>query len=111
DAHWVGTVEGTLGTETYEGTYESWVSVSINPLTGEGTVSEKFKITITTGPSQGTLSGSSRCKLAMPQFSGTLVATHGTGDFEGAKMTGSFKGYHPDLTHIIADAWGIIIRT
>jgi len=110
DAHWVGTVEvlveGELGTRTYEGTYEGWVSVNIDLLTQEGTVSEKWVITFT---SQGTLAGSSRGKLTMPFVSGTSAGTHGTGDFEGAKIMGSWKGVHPSLTQIVVDAWGTII--
>jgi len=105
DSYWSGTCEGTLGRK---GTYEGWVSVSINLATQEGTVSEKFKITITKGRSRGTLSGSSRGKITMPQFSGTFVATHGTGDFEGVKIKGSFEGFHPDLEHIVAEAEGTI---
>jgi len=107
DSYWNGTYEGTLGI----GTYECWVSVSLNPLTGEGTLSEKWLITT----SQGTLAGSDRGKITMPQFSGTFVGTHGTGDFEGVKIIGSFKGYHPiidgeiDLEHVVANAWGTTI--
>ncbi|MDH5690871.1 MAG: hypothetical protein OEY81_05535 [Candidatus Bathyarchaeota archaeon] len=101
DFHWMGTVEGTLGT----GTYDGWVSVNINLATQEGTVSEKWVITIT---SQDTLAGSSRGKLTMPFVSGTFVGTHGTGDFEGVKIMGSYEGFHPDLTHIVADAEGTI---
>jgi hypothetical protein len=102
DANWNGTVVGTLGT----GTYEGWVSVNINLATQEGTVSEKWVITIT---SQDTLAGSSRGKLTMPFVSGTSVGTHGTGDFEGAKIMGSYEGVHPSLTQIVVDANGTII--
>ena len=111
DSYWNGTYEGISGTETYEGTYECWVSVSLNPLTGEGTLREKWLITT----SQGTLAGSDRGKITMPQFSGTFVGTHGTGDFEGVKIIGSFEGYHPiidgeiDLEHVVANAWGTTI--
>ena len=100
--HWKGTVEGTLGT----GTYEGWVSVNINLATQEGTLSEKWVITIT---SQGTIAGSSRGKLTMPLVSGTSAGTHGTGYFEGAKLMGSWKGVHRSLTEIAVYAEGTII--
>jgi hypothetical protein len=106
NSYWNGTVEGTLGTE---GTYEAWVSLSINLATGDGTLREKWLITIT---SQGTLAGTSRGEFTMPQFSGTFEGTCGTGDFEGVKIMGSFEGFHPiidgliDLEHIVVDAEG-----
>ena len=100
-----GTYEDTLGT----GTWESWVSLSIDLATGEGTIRGKFKITIGTS----TLSGRSRGKVEMsqmPQFSGTFVGTLGTGDFEGAKIRGLWWGFHPDgnLSRIVMDAEGTI---
>ena len=100
-AHWVGTVEGDLGT----GTYDGWVDVNVNLVTGEGTVSEKWLITIT---SLDTIAGSNRGKITMPFMSGTSVGTNGTGEFEGAKMMGSWEGFHTDLTHIVATSWGTI---
>ena len=102
DAHWNGTVEGTLGT----GTYDGWVSVNINRATQEGTLSEKWVITFT---SQDTLAGSSRGKLTMPFVLGTSAGTHGTGDFEGAKLMGSWKGIHLSTTVIVVKANGTII--
>ncbi len=102
DAHWVGTVVGDLG----EGTYDGWVNVNVNPATGEGTVSEKWAITFN---SQGTIVGSSRGKLAMPFASGTSVGIYVTGDFEGAKIMGSWEGFHPSLIEISVDLEGTII--
>ena len=103
DSYWNGTYEGDLGT----GTYEGWVSVSINLATGKGTLSEKWLITIT---SQGTLAGSSRGKITMPFISGTFVGTHGTGDFEGVKIMGSWNGFHPNLETVEVETEGTIIR-
>ena len=105
DSYWVGTVEGTLGT----GTYESWSNVRVDTATGKGTLKGEFKITIGTS----TLSGTSRGEVTMPQFSGTFEGTLGTGDFKGVKIMGLFEGYHPgmppDLTRVVMDAWGTII--
>jgi len=105
DSYWSGTYKGTLGRK---GTYEGWVSVSINLKTGEGTLSENWLITITKGRSQGTLAGSNRGKITMPLISGTFVGTHGTGEFEGVQIMGLWEGFHPDLTHVVVEAEGTI---
>ncbi len=102
DFHWKGTVEGTLGT----GTYEGWVNVNVNLATREGTLSEKWVITFT---SRGTIAGSSRGKLTMPFVSGTSAGTAGTGDFEGAKIIGCWEGIHPSPTEIVVYMKGTII--
>jgi len=105
DSYSSGTFEGTLGT----GTWESWVSLSMDTATGKGNLRGKFKITIGTS----TLSGTSRGEFTMPQFSGTFEGTLGTGDFEGVKIMGLFEGFHPgippDLTRVVMNASGTII--
>ena len=102
-SYWAGTEEGTLGM----GIFEEWYNhLSLDETTGEGTVSAKWKLTLP----EGTIEGSWRGKITLGYIiSGTFVGTHGTGEFEGVKKSGSVEGFLTDPTHALAEISGIIV--
>ncbi len=103
-AYWRGTNEGTLGT----GTIEIWYNqISLNLVTGEGTYSGKFTITI---PGEGTVSGSGRGVITEFAYSyGTWEVTHCTGAFEGSKTMGSASAVFSSATEFVMDCEGVTI--
>ena len=106
-SYWAGTEEvivpGGLGTAIFEEWYDH---LSLDPITGEGTLSAKWRLTFP----GGTIEGSARGKITLGYIlSGTFVGTHGTGDFEGVKKMGSFEGELIDETHAVAEISGIIV--
>jgi len=103
DWHWVGAYEGAMGT----GTMDVWFEhISLDLATGEGTLSGKWLVTITT---QDTMTGNGRGTITGFVFgSGTFAGTHGTGIFEGVKKMGSFNVNMASIPYTI-DALGTII--
>ena len=102
-SYWLGTEVGTLGT----GIFEEWYNhLSLDPATGEGTVSAKWKLTLP----EGTIEGSWRGKITLGYIiSGTFVGTHGTDEFEGVKKMGSIEGMLTSDTTAVAEISGIIV--
>ncbi len=109
-SYWAGTEEVTVpdGLGTAILIFEEWYNhLSLDPLTGEGTLSAKWRLTF---PGRGTIEGSARGKITgFILLSGTFVGTHGTGDFEGVKKKGSFEGMLTSETTAVADISGIIV--
>ncbi len=106
-AYWVGTEEvivpGGLGTATFEEWYNH---LSLDPITGAGTLNAKWRLTFP----GGSIEGSARGTIAEGYLlSGTFVGTHGTGDFAGVKKMGSFDGMLTSETTAVADISGIIV--
>jgi len=107
DSYWKGTEEvivpDTLGTAIFEEWYDH---LSLDPATGEGTLTVKWKLTFP----GGTIEGSARGTISQGYLvSGTFVGTHGTGDFDGVKKMGSIEGMLLDPTHMEAEVSGIIV--
>ncbi len=102
-SYWKGTEIGTLGEAIFEEWYEH---LSLNPETGEGTCSAKWRLTLP----EGTLSGSWRGEITLGYIlSGTFVGTHGTGDLEGVMKMGSIEGMITSETTAEAEISGIIV--
>jgi len=106
-SYWAGTEEiivpGGLGTAIFEEWYNH---LSLDPITGEGTLSAKWQLTLP----GGTIEGSARGKITEGYLlSGTFVGTHGSGDFEGVKKMGSFEGMLTSETTALVEISGIII--
>ena len=106
-AYWAGTEEvivpGGLGTAIFEEWYNH---LSLDPITGEGTLSAKWRLTFP----GGTVEGSARGKITEGYLlSGTFVGCHGSGDFAGVKKMGSFEGMLTSETTAIAEISGIIV--
>ena len=106
-SYWAGTEEvivpGGLGTATFEEWYDH---LSLNPVTGQGTLSAKWRLTFP----GGTIEGSARGRITEGYLlSGTFVGTHGTGDFEGVRKMGSFEGMLTSETKAVAEISGIIV--
>jgi hypothetical protein len=106
-AYWAGTEEvivpGSLGTATFEEWYDH---LSLDPVTGQGTLSAKWRLTFP----DGTIEGSARGRITEGYLlSGTFVGTHGTGDFEGVRKMGSFEGMLTSETTAVAEISGIIV--
>ena len=106
-AYWMGTEEvivpGGLGTAIFEEWYNH---LSLDPITGAGTLNAKWRLTF----AEGTIEGSARGTIAEGNLlSGTFVGTHGTGDFAGVKKMGSFDGMLTSETTAVADISGIIV--
>jgi hypothetical protein len=106
-AYWAGTEEvsvpGGLGTAIFEEWYNH---LSLDPITGKGTLNAKWRLTFP----GGTIEGSARGKITEGYLlSGTFVGTHGSGDFEGVKKMGSFEGMLTSETTAIAEISGIIV--
>jgi hypothetical protein len=106
-SYWAGTEEvsvpGGLGTAIFEEWYNH---LSLDPITGEGTLSAKWRLTFP----GGSIEGSARGKITAGYLlSGTFVGTHGSGDFEGVSKMGSFEGMLTSDTTAVAEISGIIV--
>ena len=106
-SYWRGTEEvivpGGLGTAIFEEWYNH---LSLDLVTGEGTLSAKWRLTFP----GGTIEGSARGTITEGYLlSGTFVGTHGSGDFEGVKKMGSFEGMLTSETTAVAEISGIIV--
>ena len=107
DAYWAGTEEvsvpGGLGTAMFEEWYNH---LSLDPATGEGTLSAKWRLTFP----GGTIEGSARGTITEGYvLAGTFVGTHGSGDFAGVKKMGTFDGMLTSDTTAVAEILGIIV--
>jgi hypothetical protein len=106
-AYWAGTEEvfvpGGLGTATFEEWYNH---LSLDPTTGDGTLSAKWRLTFP----EGSIEGSARGRITEGYLlSGTFVGTHGSGDFAGVKKMGTFDGMLTSETTATAEISGIIV--
>jgi hypothetical protein len=106
-SYWAGTEEvsvpGGLGTAIFEEWYNH---LCLDPITGDGTLSAKWRLTFP----EGTIEGSARGTITAGYLlSGTFVGTHGSGDFAGVKKMGSFEGMLTSDTTAVAEISGIII--
>jgi hypothetical protein len=106
-SYWAGTEEvavpGGLGTAIFEEWYNH---LSLDPVTGRGTLSAKWRLTFP----GGTIEGSARGKITEGYLlSGTFVGTHGSGDFEGVRKMGVFEGMLTSETTAVAEISGIIV--
>jgi len=106
-AHWAGTEEVSVPIGLGTGTFEEWYNhLSLDPVTGEGTLSAKWRLTFPGGSIEGSATG----KITEGYLlSGTFVGTHGSGDFEGVKKMGSFEGMLTSQTTAVVEITGIII--
>ena len=106
-SYWAGIEEVSVPSGLGTAIFEEWYNhLSLDPITGEGTLSAKWRLTF----SGGTIEGSARGKIAEGYLlSGTFVGTHGSGDFEGVKKMGSFEGMLTSETTAVAEISGIIV--
>ena len=106
-SYWAGTEEVSVPSGLGTATFEEWYNhLSVDPITGEGTLSAKWRLTFP----GGTIEGSARGKITEGYLlSGTFVGTHGSGDFKGVKKMGSFEGMLTSETTAIAEILGIIV--
>jgi hypothetical protein len=96
-----GDYVGTLGTGTMEVTFER---ITVNTLTGEGTLFATWKIIIGANTMWGTANG----KITGYAISeGYFRGTHGTGDFAHIEKMGT---YQMNLATGAQTAEGMIIR-
>ena len=106
-AYWNGTEEVIVPVGLGTAIFEEWYNhLSLDPTTGKGTLSAKWRLTFP----GGTIEGSARGKITEGYLlSGTFVGTHGSGDFEGVKKMGSFEGMLTSETTAVAEISGIIV--
>jgi hypothetical protein len=106
-SYWTGTEEVFVPSGLGTAIFEEWYNhLSLDPVTGEGTLSAKWRLTFP----GGTIEGSARGRITNGYLlSGTFVGTHGSGDFEGVKKMGSFEGMLTSETTAVAEISGIII--
>jgi len=106
-SYWAGTEEITVPSGLGTAIFEEWYNhLSLDPTTGEGTLSAKWRLTLP----EGTIEGSARGKITLGYIlSGTFVGTHGTGIFEGVKKMGSFEGMLTSETTVVVEISGIIV--
>ena len=106
-SYWAGTEEIIVPSGLGTAIFEEWYNhLSIDPTTGEGTLSAKWRLTLP----EGTIEGSARGKITLGYIlSGTFVGTHGTGEFEGVKKMGSFEGMLTSETTVVVEISGIIV--
>jgi len=106
-SYWNGTEEVSVPVGLGTAIFEEWYNhLSLDPTTGKGTLSAKWRLTFP----GGTIEGSARGKITEGYLlSGTFVGAHGSGDFEGVKKMGSFEGMLTSETTAVAEISGIIV--
>jgi len=106
-SYWAGIEEVSVPSGLGTAIFEEWYNhLSLDPITGEGTLSAKWRLTFP----GGTVEGSARGKITEGYLlSGTFVGCHGSGDFAGVKKMGSFEGMLTSETTAIAEISGIIV--